>query len=146
MGVIGEQVEERLADHPAVAARQGLGFGDPAADARLDQAGPGREAIEGSPQVHALEVVHHPVVQPAAIRPEHGLERPHGALARALYGEPTGRIQPDGYPERSLRWALQNVEDALRGLAFGTVTLVVQDGVVVQVERTERRRFHRPPQ
>jgi len=37
----------------------------------------------------------------------------------------------------------QNVEEALRGLAFGTVTLVVQDGVVVQVERTERRRFHR---
>ena len=29
---------------------------------------------------------------------------PHGALARALYGEPTGRMQPDGYPERSLRW------------------------------------------
>ena len=27
-----------------------------------------------------------------------------GALARALYGEPTGRTQPDGYPERSLRW------------------------------------------
>ena len=24
--------------------------------------------------------------------------------ARALYGEPTGRTQPDGYPERSLRW------------------------------------------
>jgi protein phosphatase len=39
--------------------------------------------------------------QPA---PEHGLQRPHGAVARALYGEPTGRIQPDGYPERSLRW------------------------------------------
>ena len=33
-----------------------------------------------------------------------GLDRPHGALARALYGEPTGRVQPDGYPERSLRW------------------------------------------
>lgn len=39
--------------------------------------------------------------QPA---PEHGLQRPQGAVARALYGEPTGRIQPDGYPERSLRW------------------------------------------
>ena len=39
--------------------------------------------------------------QPA---PEHGLQRPHGPVARALYGEPTGRIQPDGYPERSLRW------------------------------------------
>ena len=36
--------------------------------------------------------------------PEHGLDRPRGPLARALYGEPTGRIQPDGYPERSLRW------------------------------------------
>ncbi|MDE2198343.1 MAG: metallophosphoesterase [Rhodospirillales bacterium] len=27
-----------------------------------------------------------------------------GVLSRALYGEPTGRTQPDGYPERSLRW------------------------------------------
>lgn len=36
--------------------------------------------------------------------PDHGLDRPQGPLARALYGEPTGRIQPDGYPERSLRW------------------------------------------
>nr|WP_294516530.1 metallophosphoesterase [uncultured Rhodopila sp.] len=36
--------------------------------------------------------------------PDHGLHRPQGVVARALYGEPTGRIQPDGYPERSLRW------------------------------------------
>jgi protein phosphatase len=36
--------------------------------------------------------------------PALGLERPRGPAARALYGEPTGRIQPDGYPERSLRW------------------------------------------
>ena len=36
--------------------------------------------------------------------PEHGLDRAHGVLARALYGEPTGRTQSDGYPERSLRW------------------------------------------
>jgi len=27
-----------------------------------------------------------------------------GLVARALYGETTGRMQPDGYPERSLRW------------------------------------------
>lgn len=33
------------------------------------------------------------------------LGRATGAVARALFGEPTGRIQPDGYPERSLRWA-----------------------------------------
>jgi len=30
--------------------------------------------------------------------------RIEGPLARALYGEATGRTQPDGYPERSLRW------------------------------------------
>ena len=30
--------------------------------------------------------------------------RVHGVLARALFGEPTGRMQFDGYPERSLRW------------------------------------------
>ena len=28
----------------------------------------------------------------------------HGALARALYGKPTGRMQSDGFPERSLAW------------------------------------------
>ncbi len=38
------------------------------------------------------------------IGPPVGLDRPQGAIARALYGEPTGRIQADGFPERSLRW------------------------------------------
>jgi hypothetical protein len=38
-------------------------------------------------------------------------------------------------------WALRQIEEALRGLRFGQVTVTVQDGVVVQVERTERRRF-----
>jgi protein phosphatase len=36
--------------------------------------------------------------------PEHGLARAEGPLARALFGEPTGRMQRDGYPERSVRW------------------------------------------
>jgi hypothetical protein len=49
-------------------------------------------------------------------------------------------------PDTNLRWTLQNLEDALRELQFGSVTLVVQDGVVVQVERTERKRYQRPPQ
>ena len=38
--------------------------------------------------------------------------------------------------------ALGCIEVALRGLRFGTVTAVVQDGVVVQVERTEKVRVH----
>jgi protein phosphatase len=32
------------------------------------------------------------------------LGRPDAVLSRALYGEPTGRAQPDGFPERSLAW------------------------------------------
>lgn len=32
------------------------------------------------------------------------LGRADGILARALYGQPTGRTQSDGYPERSLAW------------------------------------------
>jgi protein phosphatase len=32
------------------------------------------------------------------------LARAEGVVARALYGEPTGRTQPDGFPERSLHW------------------------------------------
>jgi hypothetical protein len=36
--------------------------------------------------------------------PQVGLGRVTGAAARALFGEPTGRTQPDGYPERSIRW------------------------------------------
>jgi hypothetical protein len=41
------------------------------------------------------------------------------------------------------RWALTHIVEALRGLQFGQITVAVQDGVVVQVERTERRRFQR---
>jgi deoxyribodipyrimidine photo-lyase len=31
-------------------------------------------------------------------------KRPDAVVSRALYGEPTGRTQPDGFPERSLAW------------------------------------------
>jgi hypothetical protein len=50
------------------------------------------------------------------------------------------RPEPDE-PERGHRAALRYVEEALRGLQYGVLTVIVQDGVVVQVERTERRRF-----
>jgi hypothetical protein len=39
--------------------------------------------------------------------------------------------------------ALAKVRDALHGLRYGEVTAIVQDGVVVQVERTERVRLTR---
>ena len=37
--------------------------------------------------------------------------------------------------------ALARISAALRGLRYGTVTAVVQDGVVIQVERTEKIRI-----
>ena len=38
---------------------------------------------------------------------------------------------------------LDRISTALRGLRYGTVTAIVQDGVVVQVERTEKFRVER---
>ncbi len=52
-------------------------------------------------------------------------------------GDKTADEDPD------LAKALEHVRQALRGLQFGEVTISVQDGVVVQVERLERTRFRR---
>ena len=38
---------------------------------------------------------------------------------------------------------LHRLSDALRGLRYGSVVAIVQDGVVVQIERTEKTRFGR---
>lgn len=37
--------------------------------------------------------------------------------------------------------ALTRISDALRGLRYGSVLAIVQDGVVVQIERTEKTRL-----
>jgi hypothetical protein len=36
---------------------------------------------------------------------------------------------------------LKQICNVLQGLRFGSVTIVVQDGVVVQIDRTEKRRI-----
>jgi hypothetical protein len=46
-------------------------------------------------------------------------------------------------PEPASDRALATIANALRGLRYGQVTIVVQDGVVIQVERTERIRLRR---
>lgn len=38
----------------------------------------------------------------------------------------------------------QQIQDALRGLRYGSVNIIVQDGVIVQVDRTEKRRLRYP--
>jgi hypothetical protein len=35
----------------------------------------------------------------------------------------------------------QSIVQALSGLRFGQVTIIVQDGRVIQIDRTERHRF-----
>ncbi|MFN0198520.1 MAG: YezD family protein [Planctomycetaceae bacterium] len=37
--------------------------------------------------------------------------------------------------------ALQKIVDALKGLRYGQVTVIVQDGRVVQIDRTEKHRI-----
>lgn len=50
----------------------------------------------------------------------------------------------NGHNDR-LQSALDQIRDALRGLRYGSLTIQVQDGVVVQIDRTEKRRLQRPP-
>lgn len=44
-------------------------------------------------------------------------------------------------PLTSAAWEV--IQGALRGLRFGQVLLVVHEGAIVQVERTERKRLSR---
>src|SRR5438105_3650063 len=37
--------------------------------------------------------------------------------------------------------ALKQIRDSLRGLRFGSVNIIVQDGVVIQIDRAEKRRL-----
>jgi hypothetical protein len=56
--------------------------------------------------------------------------------AEAAAAEPAG--------EDSREREIAQIRDALRGLKFGAVNIVVQDGVVVQIDRTEKRRLRKP--
>ncbi len=57
-------------------------------------------------------------------------------------GRPNLEFLPRKDTLADVSWGV--IREALRGLEFGSVTLIVQDGVLVQVERTEKRRFRRP--
>jgi hypothetical protein len=66
-----------------------------------------------------------------------------GPLAMA---SKSSRPPLDGHFERgrdALSDDLARVRDALKDLKYGAVTLVVQDGVLVQIDRTEKIRFRR---
>jgi hypothetical protein len=43
--------------------------------------------------------------------------------------------------EQELQTSLEQIGGALRGLQFGNVNVIVQDGVVIQIDRTEKLRL-----
>ena len=44
-------------------------------------------------------------------------------------------------PPADVEQALIHVRQALEGLQYGEISIVVQDGVAIQIERTERTRL-----
>lgn len=52
-------------------------------------------------------------------------------------GNVTKRIPPN----RREAVAMQEIRKALQGLEYGSVTIVVQDGIVVQIDRTSKARI-----
>jgi hypothetical protein len=56
----------------------------------------------------------------------------------------TGEGRSDGgRDDDAMAIALERVRQALAGLHYGSVTITVHDGVVVQVERSEKIRFEK---
>lgn len=52
------------------------------------------------------------------------------------------RLTDESFPEGEVPAdVLEAVRDSLRNLRFGQVTIVVHNGEVVQIDRTERRRL-----
>ncbi len=45
-----------------------------------------------------------------------------------------------------LEEGLSEIRRSLHGLQFGSVQITVQDGVIVQIDRTEKRRIRSRPQ
>jgi hypothetical protein len=43
--------------------------------------------------------------------------------------------------ERIAEYTWDEVRTSLRNLQFGSVTIIVQDGVIIQIDRTEKRRL-----
>lgn len=53
-------------------------------------------------------------------------------------------LPPSRRGDVRLNGALEEIARALRDLRFGQIAVIVQDGVVVQIDRTERHRLPRP--
>jgi hypothetical protein len=66
-----------------------------------------------------------------------------GDFTRSRDREPGGGGRtPAAVGERAVvALPLAEIEEAIRGVRHGTVQIIIQDGVVVQIDRTEKRRL-----
>jgi hypothetical protein len=55
--------------------------------------------------------------------------------------DPTASPDFDANPRELSDDELVQIRNTLRGLRFGSVQIIVQDGVIIQIERTEKRRM-----
>jgi hypothetical protein len=55
--------------------------------------------------------------------------------------ESSSPASPARSREEHLAWALDQVRQALSGIRFGQVVITVQDGLPIQIERTEKTRL-----
>jgi len=46
-----------------------------------------------------------------------------------------------GHPPLAYDFDLEQVRSAVRGIRYGEVRVVIQDGVIIQIERVERQRL-----
>ena len=61
-------------------------------------------------------------------------------MANHIRDNPLPATRTDALGEAVITQILQT----LRGLRYGVVSIIVQDGVVVQIERTEKHRLRKP--
>jgi hypothetical protein len=61
----------------------------------------------------------------------------------AVVSEPIANQSNSHVPARDIPPddAITQIRDSLRGLKFGSVNIIVQDGVIIQIDRTEKRRL-----
>jgi hypothetical protein len=73
----------------------------------------------------------------------HRIERNSRMFGGVAVTEPFSQQTPIPEPPResSAEEALNQIRDSLRGLRFGSVNIIVQDGVVIQIDRTEKCRL-----
>lgn len=57
--------------------------------------------------------------------------------------EPGTETRDDDLSDPLREQVMQQIRESLRGLRYGVVNIVVQDGVIVQIDRTEKRRIRR---